>query len=145
MVSCSFAHWLVPKLLWSIGRTNRSYYSTRVDLCSHQILLVGLNIDWDCLMPHCIMGSVFKIRSETYRTEAQFCQNLMIKKESLPGRPKFCRSGSAVWHLFWRLWAHVTSRNSHRFSHPNGRAVQGDCERVYGYAGNFLPRAFYFP
>ena len=38
------------------------------------------------------------------RTEAQFCQNLyMIKKESLPDRPKFCWSGSAVWHLFWRL------------------------------------------
>ena len=27
----------------------------------------------------------------------------MIKKESLPDRPKFCRSGSAVRHLFWRL------------------------------------------
>ena len=88
-------------------------------------------------MPHCIMGSVFKIRSETCRTEAQFCQNLIIKKESLQGRPKFCRSWSAVWHLFWRLWAHVTSRNSHWFSHPNGRAVvQGDCERVY--AGGYL-------
>ena len=52
--------------------------------------------------------SVFKIRSETSRTEAQFCQNLyiylyMIKKESLPDRPKFCRSMSAVRHLFWRL------------------------------------------
>ena len=34
----------------------------------------------------------------------QFCQNLyMIKKESLPDRPKFCRSMSAVRHLFWRL------------------------------------------
>ena len=76
-----------------IGRTNCSYYSTRVDLCGHQILLVGLNIDWDCLMPHCIVGSVFRIRSETCRTEAQFCQNLMKKKESLPGRPKFCQSG----------------------------------------------------
>ena len=27
----------------------------------------------------------------------------MIKKESLPDRPKFCRSMSAVRHLFWRL------------------------------------------
>ena len=50
------------------------------------------------------VNSVFKIRSETCRTEAQFCQNLyMIKKESLPDRPKFCRSMSAVRHLFWRL------------------------------------------
>ena len=47
---------------------------------------------------------VFKIRSETCLTEAQFCQNLyLIKKESLPNRPKFCRSGSSVQHLFWRL------------------------------------------
>ena len=52
----------------------------------------------------CVHRSVFKIRSETCRTEAQFCQNLyMIKKDSLPDRPKFCRSGSAVRHLFWRL------------------------------------------
>ena len=51
-----------------------------------------------------ISSSVFKIRSETCRTEAQFCQNLyMIKKESLPDRPKFCWSMSAVRHLFWRL------------------------------------------
>ena len=27
----------------------------------------------------------------------------MIKKESLPDRPKFCQSGSVVRHLFWRL------------------------------------------
>ena len=48
--------------------------------------------------------AVFKIRSETCRTKAQFCENLyMIKKESLPDRPKFCRSMSAVRHLFWRL------------------------------------------
>ena len=47
---------------------------------------------------------VFKIRSETSQTEAQFCQNLyMTKKESLPDWPKFCQSGSAVRHLFWRL------------------------------------------
>ena len=26
-----------------------------------------------------------------------------IKKESLPDQPKFCRRGSAVPHLFWRL------------------------------------------
>ena len=33
--------------------------------------------------------AVFKIRSETCRTDAQFCQNLyMIKKDSLPDRPK---------------------------------------------------------
>ena len=29
-----------PKLYWSIGRTKCSYYSTRVDLYSHQILLI---------------------------------------------------------------------------------------------------------
>ena len=39
MVSCSFVHLLAPKLYWSIGRTNCSYYSTRVALYSHQILL----------------------------------------------------------------------------------------------------------
>ena len=49
-------------------------------------------------------GSVFKIRFETCWTAAQFWQNLyMTKKESLPDRRKFCRSGSAVRHLFWRL------------------------------------------
>ena len=48
--------------------------------------------------------TVFKIRSETCRNETQFCENLyMIKKESLPDRHKFCRSISAVRHLFWRL------------------------------------------
>ena len=52
-----------------------------------------------------LVPTVFKIRSETCRTVAQFFQNLyMIKKESLPDRPKFCRSGSAVRHLFWRLF-----------------------------------------
>ena len=40
-----------------------------------------------------IYTSVFKIRSESCRTEAQFCQNLyIIKKESLLHWPKFCRS-----------------------------------------------------
>ena len=48
--------------------------------------------------------TVFKIRSETCRTEGQFCQNLyMTKKESLLGPPKFYRSRSAVQHLFWKL------------------------------------------
>ena len=54
---------------------------------------------------------VLKIRSETCQTKAQFCQNsYMIKKESLQDRPKFCRSGSAVWHLFWRLDLRVNFR-----------------------------------
>ena len=36
--------------------------------------------------------------------QTQFWQNLyMIKKESLPDRPQFCQSGSAVWQPFWRL------------------------------------------
>ena len=48
--------------------------------------------------------SVFKIRSETCRTKAQFFPNLyVVKKESLPDRPQFCWSGSTVWRLFWRL------------------------------------------
>ena len=34
----------------------------------------------------------------------------MIKKESLPDRPKFCRSMSAVRHLFWRLRPHPTKQ-----------------------------------
>ena len=46
----------------------------------------------------------------TCQTEAQFWQNLyMTKKESLPDRQKFCQSGSAVRHLFWRLqWVEVS-------------------------------------
>ena len=40
MVSGAFVCWLAPKLSWSIGRTIWSYHSTRVDLCSHQILLI---------------------------------------------------------------------------------------------------------
>ena len=32
-------YWCDPKLYWSIGRTNCLYYSIRVDLYSHQILL----------------------------------------------------------------------------------------------------------
>ena len=52
-----------------------------------------------------LISTVFKIRFETCRTAAQFWQNLyMTKKESLPDRRKFCRSGSAVRHLFWRLY-----------------------------------------
>ena len=48
--------------------------------------------------------TIFKLKSETCQTKAQFCPNLdMIKKKSLPDWPKFCRSGSTVWHLFWRL------------------------------------------
>ena len=41
---------------------------------------------YDQIMDTKIMDTaVFKIRSETCRTEAQFCENLyMIKKESLP-------------------------------------------------------------
>ena len=41
-----------------------------------------LSDNHDLIMNH---DAVFKIRSETCRTEAQFCENLyMIKKESLP-------------------------------------------------------------
>ena len=71
-----------------------------------------------CLTVSVVMlpiSPVFKIRSETCQTEAKFCQNLyMIKKESLPDQPKFCRSGSAVWHLFSRLSAlvHAYHRSS---------------------------------
>ena len=62
---------------------------------------------------------VFKIRSETCQTKAQFCQNLyMIKKESLPDRPQFCRSGSAVWHLFWRLNSHFRDKTASWLSVP---------------------------
>ena len=51
-----------------------------------------------------ISTSVFKIRSETCRTEAQFCQNLyMVKRESVLDRTKFCQLGSVVRLLFWRL------------------------------------------
>ena len=50
------------------------------------------------------MSSILHIRLVLHETIFQFCQNLyMIKKESSPNRPKFCRSGSAVQHLFWRL------------------------------------------
>ena len=51
-----------------------------------------------------ITVSVFKIRSETCWTDAQFFQNFcMVTKESLLDRLKFCRWGSAVQHWFWRL------------------------------------------
>ena len=72
-----------------------------------------LNQCWlNFMMPY----TVFKITSESCRSEAQFCQNLyMIKKESLPDQPKFCWSGSAVRHLFWRL--HITSLGYNELSH----------------------------
>ena len=48
-------------------------------------------------------NTALKIRFETCRTEAQFCQDLyMVKKDSLPNWPRFCQSGSPVRHLFWR-------------------------------------------
>ena len=68
-----------------------------------------------------ICSPVFKIRSETCWTEAQFFQNLyMIKKESLPDQPKFC-SGSAVRHSFWRLvpWCPIGSFGSGNGLVPN--------------------------
>ena len=43
------------------------------------------------------------------------------KKESLPDRPKFCRSGSAVQHLFWRLLCVNTLR-----PRQNGRQFSDD-------------------
>ena len=83
------------------------------------------------------MISVFKIRSETCRTEAQFCQNsYMKKKESFPDRPKFCLAGSTVQHLFWKLWycihhsrdwckiwIRVWTHKRHPITHPNGWAM----------------------
>ena len=58
------------------------------------------------------ISPVFKIRFETCRTAAQFWQNLyMTKKESLPDRRKFCRSGSAVRPLFWRLYHTILLHN----------------------------------
>ena len=39
MTSGTFVCCFDPKVQWSIGRTNCLYYSTRVDLHSHQILL----------------------------------------------------------------------------------------------------------
>ena len=48
-----------------------------------------------------IFNAVFKIRSKTCQTKAQFCVNsYMTKKESLQHLPKFCPSGSAVQHFF---------------------------------------------
>ena len=82
-------------------------------------IITWLNIMlWEKIMPK----AVFKIRSETCQTEAQFRQNLpvyMIKKESLPDWPKFCRSGSVVWHLFWRLLRDVGITCNLRYYHEN--------------------------
>ena len=67
-------------------------------------LALILNTGADCNIAHIFFqlsvavydfmkSAVFKIRSETCQTEKQFCQNLyVIKNESLPDRPKFCRS-----------------------------------------------------
>ena len=76
------------------------------------------NVYW---MFYPLTAAVFKIRSESCRTKAQlFCQNLyMMKKESLPDRPKFCRSGSVVRHLFWKL---LLIRNAW-FKHGNGNML----------------------
>ena len=41
VVSFTFICCFDPKLLWSISRTNSLYYSTRVDLYSHHILLLN--------------------------------------------------------------------------------------------------------
>ena len=41
VVSGTLVCWFDPKTLWSIGRINALYHSTRVDLYSHQILLRG--------------------------------------------------------------------------------------------------------
>ena len=66
------------------------------------LLWISLNFNFKNLQSQC--SSVFKIRSETCWTEAQFYQNLyMIKKESLLDQSKFCQSGFGVRHLFWRL------------------------------------------
>ena len=43
VVSSAFEGSSDTKLQWSIGRTNSLYYSTRVDLYSHQILLCEMN------------------------------------------------------------------------------------------------------
>ena len=82
----------MPWLLVSPGHQQQCYWICRMNESLSYTITVWLT------------SAVFKIRSETCRTVAQFFQNLyMIKKESLPDRPKFCRSGSAVRHLFWRL------------------------------------------
>ena len=59
------------------------------------------------------------------------CQNLsMIEKESMPDRPKFCQSGSAVRHLFWRLlndwlhqYIHIKSQDIISYLCPNLSSV----------------------
>ena len=69
--------------------------------CKIQVYTFPITVKFE---RHLGSNAVFKIRFETCRTTAQFWQNLyMTKKESLPDRRKFCRSGSAVRHLFWRL------------------------------------------
>ena len=81
-----------PWRIWA----NVAYQHTRID----DINTTQQSMTDDEKMVH----TVFKIRSETCRTKAQFCQNFyMIKKENLPDRPEFCRSRSTVQHLFWRL------------------------------------------
>ena len=93
--------------------------------------------------PKSVMQAVFKIRSETCRTEAQFCQNLyMIKKESLPDRPKFCRSMSAVRYLFWRLCrvpTKISEKSSmifHDFSRPKSKFPDKKKIPIFVYAAH---------
>ena len=103
ITNCSQHQWAIPSLFWIAPwalleeNITRKLVSLSLDLFFKILLFqVAFLISFSI--------AVFKIRSETCRTEAQFCQNLyMIKKESLPDRPQFCWSGSTVWHLFWRL------------------------------------------
>ena len=64
--------------------------------------------------------AVFKIISETCRTEAQFWQNLYTtKKENLPDQPKFCRSGSAVQALILKTGCGPTTSMNNQFTMTN--------------------------
>ena len=97
--------------LWNCCQVNATRHQCwLVNIGSGNDLMLSDNMPirytwcWPDIYQHMMSLAVFKIRSETFRTERQFCQNLyMIKRESLQDRPKFCPSGSAVRHLFWRL------------------------------------------
>ena len=57
--------------------------------------------------------TVFKIRSETCWTKAQFCKDLyMVKKESLPDWPKFCQSDHI--HI-WPVSLQLSHTDSYRY------------------------------
>ena len=91
MVSYIFVCRLDPKPQWSIGRTNCSYCSTRVDLYSHQILFHDRHTLWQKYhCPHSVSPALWSIWSSE-----QLYSNL--KQHST-----YSHALSRYW--LWEIW-----------------------------------------